>query len=41
MEVEKTRQHILTLWLSTTNGVEPREETFFARKPEAHIHEVE
>jgi len=27
--------------LSTTNGTKPREETFFARKPEAQIHEFE
>jgi len=34
MEVEQMK-------LSTTNEVEPREETFFARKPRAQIHEVE
>jgi len=28
MEVEKTRQHILTFWLSTINRVESRKETF-------------
>jgi len=33
MEIEKTGQNILTLWLSTTNGAEPHEKTFFARKP--------
>jgi len=27
--------------LSTRNGAEPREETLFARKPRAKIHEVE
>jgi len=27
--------------LSTRNGVEPREETLFARKPRAQIHEAE
>jgi len=37
MEVEKTRQYIWTFWLSTTNGVEPREETF-TRKPGAQTH---
>jgi len=41
MEVKKIEQHILTFWLSTTNGVEPYEETFFARKFGAQIHEVE
>jgi len=41
MEVEKTKQHILTFWLSTTNGVEPHEETFFARKFEEQIHKAE
>jgi len=41
MEVEKTRQHILTFWLSITNGVEPCEETLSARKHGAQIHEVE
>jgi len=29
MEVEKTRQYILTFWLSTTNGAESREKTLF------------
>jgi len=41
MEVEKTRQHYLTFWLNTTNGAEPREETLFARKHGAQIHEAE
>jgi len=35
MEVEKTRQHIWTFWLSTRNRAEPHEETLFARKPGA------
>jgi len=41
MEVEKIGQHILTFWLSITNGVEPREETLFSKKLEAQIHEAE
>jgi len=41
MEVEKTGQHIWTFWVSTKNGVEPHEETLFARKPTTQIHEAE
>jgi len=41
MEVEKTRHHILTFWLSTTNRVEPHEETLFARKSGAQNYEAE
>jgi len=41
MEVERIGQHILTFLLSTTNGAEPCEETFFARKSRAQIHRVE
>jgi len=40
MKVKKIGQHILTFWLSTTNGVGSYEETLFARKPGAQIHEA-
>jgi len=41
MEVENKGEHISTFELSTRNGAEPREETLFARKHGAQIHEVE
>jgi len=34
------RQHILTFWLRTTNGVKPNEETF-VRKSGAQNHKAE
>jgi len=37
----KDRTTYFDFWLSTTNEAEPQEETFFIRKLEAQIHEVE
>jgi len=41
MEVENIGQHIWTFWLTTRNGVESHEETFFVVRPGAQIHEAQ